>query len=206
MQDTTLELHDSTGAVIATNDDWQDDANAQSIPAGLQPQDNLESALLVTLNPGVYSVVLRGYHDDTGTALVEVYDIGGSSAQLSNISTRGFVQTGDNVMIAGVIVQYHNKRIIIRAIGPTLGQPPFNVPGSLPDPVLEIHGANGDLLASNDDWRETQDLAIIATGLAPTNDLESAIVATCAPGAYTAIVRGYNNAIGNALVEVYGLD
>jgi len=138
--------------------------------------------------------------------LVEVYDIGGSSAQLSNISTRGFVQTGDNVMIAGVIVQYHNKRIIIRAIGPTLGQPPFNVPGSLPDPVLEIHGANGDLLASNDDWRETQDLAIIATGLAPTNDLESAIVATCAPGAYTAIVRGYNNAIGNALVEVYGLD
>ena len=206
MQDTTLELHDSSGAVIATNDDWQDASNAQFIPPNLQPQNDLESALLVTLNPGAYSVVLRGYRDGIGTALVEVYDMGGGSAELSNISTRGFVQTGDNVMIAGVIVQYHNKRIIVRALGPTLGQPPFNVPGSLPDPILEIHDANGGLLVSNDDWRDTQDLAIIATGLAPTNDLESAIVATCTPGNYTAIVRGFNNATGNALVEVYGLD
>ena len=206
MEDTTLELHDSGGAVLATNDDWQDASNAQFIPPTLQPRHNLESALLVTLDPGAYSVVLRGYRDGTGTALVEVYDIGEGNAELSNISSRGFVQTGNNVMIAGVVVQYHNKRMIVRALGPSLGQPPFNLPGSLPDPILEIHDANGGLLVSNDDWRDTQDLAIIATGLAPTNDLESAIVATCTPGNYTAIVRGFNNATGNAVVEVYGLD
>ena len=120
MQDTTLELHDSTGAVIVSNDDWQDASNAQSIPPDLQPQDDLESAILMTLNPGAYTAILRGYRDSVGTALVEVYDMGEGSAELSNISTRGFVQTGDDVMIAGVIVQFHNKQVIVRALGPTL--------------------------------------------------------------------------------------
>jgi hypothetical protein len=96
--------------------------------------------------------------------------------------------------------------MIIRALGPTLGQPPFNVPNSLPDPVLELHDANGALLVSNDDWKDNQQNAITATGLAPPSDLESAIVATFAPGNYTAIVRGFNNTSGNALVEVYALD
>ena len=204
MQDTTLELHDSTGALIVSNDDWQDASNAQSIPPNLQPPNNLESAILTTLNPGAYTAILRGYHDSIGTALVEVYDMGEGSAELSNISTRGFVQTGDDVMIAGVIVQFHSKQVIVRALGPTLTN--FGVSNALADPTLELRDGNGALLASNDDWKGTQQNAIAATGLAPPNDLESAIVGTLMPGNYTAIVRGYNNATGNALVEVYGLD
>jgi hypothetical protein len=204
MQDTTLELHNSAGALIAFNDDWQDAANAQSIPPSLQPPDDLESALLTTLNPGAYTAIVRGYHNSTGTALVEVYDTSVGSTELSNISTRGFVQTGNNVMIAGLIVQFHNKQAIVRALGPTLTG--FGVPNALGDPILEIRDANGALLISDDDWKDNQQNAISATGLAPPSDLESAIVATFAPGNYTAIVRGFNNTSGNALVEVYSLD
>jgi hypothetical protein len=204
MQDTTLELHNSAGAVIAFNDDWQDASNAQSIPPNLQPPNNLESAILTTLNPGAYTAILRGYHDNVGTALVEVYDMGQGSAELSNISTRGFVGTGDDVMIAGVIVQFHSKQVIVRALGPTLTG--FGVPNALPDPTLELHDGNGALLASNDDWKDAQQSDIVATGKAPPNDLESAIVRTLLPGNYTAIVRGFNNTTGNALIEVYALD
>jgi hypothetical protein len=204
MQDPTLELHNSTGALIVSNDDWQDASNAQSIPPNLQPPNDLESAILTTLNPGAYTAILRGYHNSAGTALVEVYDIGEGSAELSNISTRGFVQSGNDVMIAGVIVQFHNKQVVVRALGPTLSN--FGVNNALADPTLELHDGNGALLASNDDWKETQQAAIAATGLAPPNDFESAIVGTLMPGNYTAIVRGFNNTSGNALVEVYALN
>jgi len=204
MQDTTLELHASNGAVIATNDDWQQASNAQSIPPSLRPSHNLESALLVTLNPGAYTAILRGYHNSTGIALVEVYDLASGSSQLRNISTRGFVQTGDNVMIAGVIVQFHNKQVVVRALGPSLSR--FGVPNALADPKLELHNGNGVLIAYNDDWKQTQQSAITATGLAPQYDWESAILRTLTPGNYTAIVRGYNNTTGNALVEVDALN
>jgi len=204
MQDTTLELHNSGGAIIATNDDWQDATNAQSIPPRLQPPNDLESAILTTLNPGAYTAIVRGFQNSTGTALVEVYDTSVGSTELSNISTRGFVQTGNDVMIAGVIVQFHNKQVIVRALGPTLTG--FGVPNALPDPTLELRDVNGTLLASNDDWKDTQQSAITATGLAPPNILESAIVGTLSPGNYTAIVRGFNNTSGNALVEVYALN
>jgi hypothetical protein len=204
MQDTTLELHNSSGAVIGFNDDWQEAANAQSIPPSLRPPNDLESAILTTLNPGAYTAIVRGFHNSTGTAIVEVYDMAGGSAELSNISTRGFVQTGDNVMIAGVIVQFHPKEIIVRALGPTLTR--FGVSNALADPTLELRDVNGTLLASNDDWKNTQQSAILATGKAPPNDFESAIVGTLMPGNYTAIVRGFNNTSGNALVEVYALN
>lgn len=204
MQDTTLELHDSTGSVIAVNDDWQQAAGAQSIPPGLRPPNDLESALLVTLNPGAYTAILRGYRNSTGIGLVEVYDTSVGSTQLTNISTRGFVQAGDDVMIAGLIVQSHNKQVIVRALGPTLTS--FGVTNALADPKLELHDGNGTLVASNDDWKDSQQSSIAATGLAPPNDLESAVVGTMTPGNYTAIVRGFNNATGNALIEVYALD
>jgi hypothetical protein len=204
MQDTTLELHNSAGAVIAFNDDWQDAANAQSIPPNLQPPNDLESAILTTLDPGAYTAIVRGFQNSTGTAMVEVYDTSVGSTELSNISTRGFVQTGNDVMIAGVIVQFHDKQVIVRALGPTLTG--FGVPNALADPTLELHDANGALLASNNNWKDTQQNAIAATGLAPPNDLESAIVGTLSPGNYTAIVRGFNNTSGNALVEVYALN
>jgi hypothetical protein len=204
MQDTTLELHNSTGAVIGFNDDWQDASNAQSITPNLRPPNDFESAILTTLNPGAYTAILRGFHNSTGTALVEVYDTSVGSTELSNISTRGLVQTGNNVMIAGVIVQFHNKQVVVRALGPTLTG--FGVPNALADPTLEIRDVNGTLLASNDDWKDTQQNAIAATGLAPPSDLESAIARTLPPGNYTAIVRGFNNTNGNALVEVYALN
>jgi hypothetical protein len=151
MQDTTLKLHNSAGAVIAFNDDWQDAANAQSIPPNLQPPDDLESAIMTTLNPGAYTAIVRGYHNSTGTALVEVYDTSVGSTELSNISTRGFVQSGNDVMIAGVIVQVHTKHVVVRALGPTLTN--FGVSNALADPTLEIRDVNGILLASNDDWK-----------------------------------------------------
>jgi hypothetical protein len=204
LPDPTLELHDSTGAIIATNDDWEDASNAQSIPAALVPANELESAILITLNRGAYTAVLRGYHNSTGIGLVEVYDTSIGSTQLGNISTRGFVQTGDNVMIAGLVVQSHNKPVVVRALGPTLAR--FGISNALPDPTLSLYDSNGVLLIFNDDWRDTQESAISGTGLAPTDDLESAIAGTLMPGSYTAIVRGYEDAIGNALVEVYGLN
>ena len=204
LPDTTLELHDSTGAIIATNDDWQDASNAQSIPAALRPSNTLESAIFTTLNRGAYTAVLRGYNNSTGIGLVEVYDTSAGSTQLSNVSTRGFVQTGDNVMIAGLVVQSHNKPVVVRALGPSLTA--FGISNALPDPTLSLYDANGVLLITNDDWKDTQQNIIAGTGLAPANDLESAIAGTLAPGSYTAVVRGYNNATGNALVEIYGLN
>src|SRR6476469_1850361 len=188
LPDPTLELHDSTGAIIATNDDWQDAANSQSIPSALRPANELESAIFATLNHGAYTAVLRGYHNGMGIGLVEVYDTTtGSGTQLGNISTRGFVQTGDNVMIAGLVVQSHSKPVVVRALGPTLTR--FGVSNALPDPTLSIYDGNGVLLVFNDDWRDNQESSIAGTGLAPSDDLESAITGTLAPGSYTAIVR-----------------
>jgi hypothetical protein len=123
---------------------------------------------------------------------------------LANISTRGVVQTGDNVLIGGFIVTGTvSKTVLIRAIGPSLTA--GGVPNALADPTLELRGGNGALILANDNWRDAQQAAIIATGIPPTDNLESAILATLAPGAYTAIVRGKNNTTGSALVEVYGL-
>jgi hypothetical protein len=134
---------------------------------------------------------------------VEAYDLNRSvDSKLANISTRGLVQTGDNVLIGGLIVLGQNPlRVIVRAIGPSLP-----VPGALGDPTLELHDGNGALIASNDNWRSDQEAEIIATTIPPTNDLESAIVRTLSPAAYTAIVRGVNNTTGIAVVEAYGLN
>jgi len=146
---------------------------------------------------------VRGVNNETGIALVEAYDLDRTTdAKLANISTRGLVQTGDDVMIGGFIVLgSQNERVIVRAIGPSLP-----VTGKLADPVLELHNSDGFLFASNDNWRDTQEDEIILTGIPPTNDAESAIVATLTPGSYTAIVRGVANTEGVALVEAYGLD
>jgi len=153
----------------------------------------------------------------TGVGLVEVYDLSNdASSILGNISTRSFVQTGDNVMIGGFIVQGTGaKRVIVRAIGPELGAPPYNIPNALANPTLELHNGTGALIASNDDWQHTiiggiftagQVAAIQASGHAPTDPSESAIIADLQPGNYTAIVRGVNDTTGVALVEIYDLD
>ncbi|MBV9010209.1 MAG: NF038122 family metalloprotease [Verrucomicrobia bacterium] len=204
LADPVLELHDSSGNIVAFNDNWMDAPNAASIPPNLRPSYPSESAILTSLNPGSYTAIVRGVNNTTGNALVEVYDISpNANAHLVNISSRGFVETDPDVMIAGTIVQLANERVIIRALGPTLAS--YGVTNPLADPTLELHDANGALLAANNNWKDTQEAEILATGYAPPNDLESAIVSTLAPGNYTAIVRGVNNTFGTALVEIYTL-
>jgi hypothetical protein len=147
---------------------------------------------------------VRGVGNATGIGVVEAYDLDRTvDSKLANISTRGFVQTGDNVMIAGTIVQGSlPQRVIVRALGPSVP-----LPGTLADPTLEVRNGSGTLLASNNDWQTGgQQPEIFATGLAPTNDRESAIVAILPAGGYTAIVRGLNGTTGVALVEVYALN
>ena len=207
LQNPTLELHNAAGALISFNDNWGDAPNKQQIiDAHLAPPNAAEPAILATLDPGNYTAIVRGANNTTGVALVEGYDIDpGSSSRLENISTRGLVQTGDNVMIAGVIVGGSgSQKMIVRALGPTLSN--FGVANALADPTLELRDINGNLIKSNDNWRSTQQAEIIATGLQPPNDAESAIVATLAPSNYTMIVRGVNSTTGVALVEVYRLN
>ena len=207
LQNPTLELHDHTGALIASNDNWTDAPNRQEIiNSGLAPSNNLESAILTSLNPGAYTAIVRGVNNGTGIALVEGYDLDPTAgSKLGNISTRALVQTGDNVMIGGIMINgLDSDKVIVRAIGPSLAQ--HGVTNPLHDPTLELHNGEGAVIAFNDNWKDSQQAEIQATGLAPSNDAESAIVQTLTPGNYTAIVRGKNDTIGVALVEVYGLN
>src|SRR4029077_5640982 len=170
----TLELHNGSGAVIATNDDWQTTmiggiigssqvSDIQS--SGHVPTAASESAIIANLPPGNYTAIVRGVNSTTGVALVEVYDLSpAASSSLGNISTRSFVQTGDNVMIGGFIVQGRGpKRVIIRAIGPELSAPPYNVPNALANPTLELHNGSGAVIATNDDWQTTMIGGIIGS-------------------------------------------
>jgi len=205
LADPVLELHDASGT-LATNDNWRDTQEAEIIATGIPPTDNLESAIVRTLDPGAYTTILSGKNGGTGVGLVEVYDLDQAAAsQMANISTRGFVEVGDNVMIGGFIVgDGGGVTVLVRAIGPSLAVQ--GVSGVLADPTLDLNDANGTVIASNDNWRSDQEAAIIATTIAPTNDAESAIEDTLVPGNYTAIVRGVNNTTGVALVEVYNLN
>ena len=220
----TLELHNSTGALIASNDNWQQtiiggiiigDQRGDIRNSGYAPGDGRESAIIAELPAGNYTAIVRGVNNMTGVALVEVYDLStNSNSILTNISTRAFVHTSDDVMIGGFIVAGGvSKRVIVRAIGPELTQ--YGVPTALADPTLELHDGAGVLIASNDNWTRTiiggiitanQFRDILDSGYAPTDLAESAIIANLPPGNYTAIVRGVNNTTGVALVEVYDLD
>ena len=215
LADPTLELHDSTGALIGQNDDWRktqtggvitEDQFFDIFATGIPPTSDAESAIIATLDPGAYTAIIAGANSTTGVGLAEVYDLGpaAAAAKLANISTRGFVQTGDNVMIGGFIIGNQTSQVLVRGIGPSLT--PFGVSGALGDPTLELHDSNGALLASNDNWQSDQEAEIAATGLQPNDDMESAILRTLAPGAYTAILRGVSDATGVGLVEAYNLD
>jgi uncharacterized protein (DUF2141 family) len=198
-----LQLVDqSGGTVIESDDNWRDTQEAEIETSGLAPTDDLEAAILVTLVPGAYTALLQDINGNSGVGLVEIYDLDETVAsQLANISTRAFVDTGDDVLIGGVIIGGGTSRTLVRAIGPSLP-----VSGALQDSTLELHNSDGATIGANDSWRSDQEAEIIATTLAPTNDAESAILAALVPGAYTAIVRGANGATGIALVEAYQLD
>jgi hypothetical protein len=208
LQNPFLELRDSAGALVQVNDDWNASPNRQAIvDSGLAPANNLESAIIATLpaNGKTYTAIVRGVGNSAGTGVVEVYDVDQAvDSRLANISTRGFVQTGDTILVAGTIVLGQApQKVIVRAIGPSL-----NIAGKLADPILELRDANGTVIRSNDNWRTGgQENEIIQTGVAPTNDSESALIETLPANnaAYTAIVRGVNDTTGIAVVEVYAL-
>jgi len=202
-----LELRDSSGGLIQINDNWVNSPNRDAIRnTGLAPANDFESAIMATLpaNENSYTAIVRGVNNSTGIGVVEIYDVDRSvDSKLANISSRGLVQTGDNVLITGTIVAgSQTQKVIVRAIGPSL-----NITGKLADPILELRDGNGAVVRADDNWRTGgQETEIMQTGLAPTNDLESALIETLSSNTtYTAIVRGVNGTTGVAVVEVYAL-
>jgi hypothetical protein len=188
------------------NDNWKSTQQAEITAAGLAPSNDKEAALIVTLTSGNYTAIVSGKNGGTGVALAEVYDLDqAANSRLANISTRAQVGTDTNVLIGGFITgsKIGATRIAVRALGPTLQQ--FGIANPLPDPRLELRDANGALLASNDNWQSNASQAALITsyGLAPPNNLESAIAISLPPGRYTAIVTGTNNQTGIALIEIY---
>ncbi len=210
LSDPVLSLYNSSGTLLATNDDWQTDIGATFIEQnGFAPPNPVESAHLQTdLTPGAYTVVVTGKNGAQGISLAEVYEVPspGLNSILTNVSGRGFVGTDDNVLISGFIVgDVGSATVIVRALGPSLGS--FGVSDPLSDPVLTIFDSNGNVIASNDNWQDDNNAVLVQqNGLAPPDALDSAIVLYLPAGTYTAIVSGANGATGNALVEVYHLD
>ena len=206
LADPMLELHDQTGALIASNDNWADTQEAEIEATGIPPENDLESAIVRTLKPGAYTAVARGADGGTGTALIEVYDLNATlNSTLANISTRGAVGPQSDVIIGGFIIFGNggNTRVLVRSVGPSLVA--SGIPNAMVDPTLELRDGNGALIAENDNWRDGPQLEIEETTLAPTNDLESAIVTTLPFGPYTAVVRERNGQSGVGLFEVYNL-
>jgi hypothetical protein len=202
----TLELFDSGQFLLANNDDWitnRAEVEATTIP----PTHDLESAIVITLEPGAYTAVLRGQNDGIGIGVVEVYDLSPSAnSMLANIGSRGFVDTGDNAMIGGFIVGGEGQadaRVVVRGIGPSLSA--FGITNALQNPTLELKNANGATLISNDDWQQGQPTEINQLNLAPSDSRESALVTALPHGNYTAILRGKDNTTGVAVVEIYNV-
>ncbi|HEY2799768.1 MAG TPA: choice-of-anchor tandem repeat GloVer-containing protein [Chthoniobacterales bacterium] len=204
LADTVLELHEPGGVVI-TNDNWKDTQKAEIVATTIPPTNDLESAIVATLDPGAYTAIVSGKNRSTGIALVEAYDLDQTvDSRLANISTRGFVETGDNVMIGGFIVEGSMSTVALRAIGPSLTD--SGVMGALDDPFLELHNSDGDIVDSNDNWMDSPDKqTFIDDNLAPTNKKESILLGTLAPGGYTAIVKGADGRTGVGLVEAYNV-
>jgi hypothetical protein len=205
LADPVLELHGPGAFATITNDNWRDTQEAEILATGIPPTNNLESAIDATLAPGNYTAIVKGKNNTSGVALVEVYDLHQSVGKLANISTRAFVGTGSDIVIAGFILGNNggNDRIAVRGLGPSLTA--AGLSNVLADPVLELRDSNGVLRASNNDWQDNpaQAAELTAAGLAPTNNLESGIASTLPPGAYTALLAGLNNGTGIGLVEVY---
>jgi hypothetical protein len=213
LADPNLVLHDGTGAVLARNDNWRSTQAGGLIPSKqeveihgstIPPGRDEESAMIVTLNPGAYTAVVRGFSSSTGIAIIEAYDLDADqSSTLANISTRGFILENEKVMIGGFIFGGGPAptKVLIRGMGPSLKAQ--GVLNPLLDPVLELFDGNGRAINFNDDWK-TNRAAIEALGMQPSNDAESAIlVSNLAPGGYTAQLKGKNSGIGIGVLEVY---
>jgi hypothetical protein len=206
MDDPFLELRDGDGKLMKADDNWRDSQESEVEQTELAPSDTRESAIVASLSAGNYTAVVSGANNSGGIGLVEVYDLEPSNpAELGNLSVRADVRTGDDVLIDGIIIRGGNpKRVLFRGIGPELtGR---GVANALQDPTIELHDGNGALLLGNDNWKDAPNRAEIeGTGLAPTDDRESAVLMTLSPGNYTSIVRGANDTMGVALSEAYKL-
>lgn len=205
LDDPVLEVRDSAGTLIASNDNWNQ-ADAEALVAlGLAPSNGREAALVLTLPAGAYSGIVRGKGSSRGVALFELYNLDRTQGSVANTSTRGRVETGDQVMIDGFIVKGTTPtKVIVRALGPSLAVEGIQDP--LLDPAIELYDSDGSLIASNADWRSDQAAAIIDSTIAPRDDREAAIVRTLSPGTYSAIVRGQGETSGVGLFEVYALE
>jgi hypothetical protein len=207
LRDPVLSVYNSSHTLIATNDNWQADPNQFEIQAnGLAPANLLESATALSLLPGAYTVIVTGKDATPGIGLVELYDLSPpSNSTLKNMSTRGSVGTGDDVLISGFIVgDVDSATVVVRALGPSLGR--LGVSGVLSDPTLTIYDSTGAIVASNDNWRDSVNaIDVQKNALSPPNERESALVLHLPAGKYTAIVRGANGGTGVALAEVYTL-
>jgi hypothetical protein len=204
LADPTLELHESSGAVTA-NENWRDTQQDELQATTIPPGNDYESAIVKSLNPGNYTAVLAGKGGTTGVGVVEVYDLDLTvDSKLANISTRGFVDQGDNVLICGtIVVGSGTTNVLFRAIGPSLP----NIPNTLQDPTLELHDGQGSIIESNDNWQDSPNKqAIIDSTIPPSDPREAAILRQLTPGNYTAVVRGKNNTTGVAVVEAYQLN
>jgi hypothetical protein len=205
MQDPVLALHGPDGSLIVTNDNWKDTQQSAIEESKLAPADERESAIVATLQPGVYTAIVRGSGNTTGAALVEIYDIdAGTDAGLSNISTRGNVRSDDERMIGGFMLETGGgSDVVVRALGRSLAQ--RGVQNPIEDPTLDLRGANGERLVFNDNWSDdpANAAAVTALGLAPSDADESAIAVSLPRGQYTAIVTGNGDTTGVGLIEVY---
>jgi hypothetical protein len=208
----TLEIRDANNK-IAENDNWRttqtggqitSDQSGEITASQLAPSNDLESAIIVNLAPGNYTAIVRGADNTVGTGVVDAFDLSGSSpARLANIATRGLIQPGEKLMIAGFIIQNAPARAVIRAVGPSLK--PFGIDNALADTTLQLRDQNGAIVRENDDWQTDQKSELESTGLQPSDPLEAAVVATIQPGQYTAQVRGKGDASGIGVVQVYFL-
>lgn len=208
LADPVLELHGPGGFITITNDNWKDDPAQQAaiLATGIAPSNDLESAIDTTVLPGAYTAILRGKNNTSGVALIEVYDLSPAVlAKMANISTRAFVSTGSDIVIAGFGLGGNTGagHVVVRGIGPSLAA--LGVTNVLADPMLELRDGNGALLMSDNNWQDNsiQAAELTAAGLAPANPMESALAATLPPGLYTALLSGTNNGTGVGLVEVY---
>jgi hypothetical protein len=208
LADPTITLRSADNSLLASNDNWHDNPAAadELTSMGLAPQNDLESVVLATLGPGTYTAVMSGVNDSTGTGLIEVYDLDSAGdSRLANISTRGLIRAGDDVVIGGFILGGNDgdTTVLVRALGPSLAE--AGAKNSVANPTLELRDGNGVLLERNDNWKDRQHDAIERTGIAPGNDLESAILATLPAGSYTAIAAGQGGTTGLGLIEVYNI-
>jgi hypothetical protein len=205
LNDPTLELRDQNGVVVFSNDNWQDWQKSEIEQTNLPPPNDREAAIVLDVRPwGNYTVLLRDAAGRSGIGLIEIFDLSPTAGTLANVSTRGFVETGDRVMIGGVIIGggNHSEQIITRGLGPSLAD--LGMQDSLADPTLELRSSAG-LLATNDNWKTDQRTIIEQSGIPPGHELESAIVSNLSPGSYTAILRGHGDGVGTGLVEFYHL-